>query len=707
MSAKPKRLLGVALMAAVLALSAGAQAADEAGLAKAEALAEKGKSAEARDALNAIIEEDARFAKARLLRAQVWLDLGEPLAAEADLRRALDLGVEEDAIRHLMGDAKMMQGDPYEARSWLTGGSFTPETAGDGHRMLGRLEHSEGNYPAAGTAYDKALAVDPENSLLWVDIARLRFVGGEQRQSLEAVDYAVKLDPYNIRALHFRAELMRDQFGLASSLPWFEEALKIAPKDVPLLTEYAATLGDMGRMREMLKISREVLKLSPRNPRAFFMQATLAARAGKFDLARDLMYRAGGALDERPSAMLLNGIIEYQTGNYNTAIELFHKLLREQPTNRRAQMLLARALDRNGDHALLIKWFGSAAERPDAPPYLLTLVARAYEATGKRDKAAPLLNRAAQPFVPPMQPIPEGTPLDILAIHYAEKPGKAETAVPYVRSLIANNDMAGADRVARSIVATSPGAADAHMLLGDTQLALGNPSGAMTVFEDAAEIRFSENILLRMTETMRRQDQLGQAGAMVTRFLNQNPGNIMASRMLAMAYLTVGDWHNSAALLQNIRVRTGDSDALLLGDLAMAQLRLGDVESAVKNARQAYRVQPSSPVATQAYGMALLEQGKRPKDTVDLLEKAQRISDASPLLYGALGRAYQKAGRKADAQRTLSQALMLGDTPDRARIAGWLSELGGPVDAPMPGPPPRPDWAVQQDGAPPAIENAA
>ena len=35
-------------------------------------------------------------------------------------------------------------------------------------------------------------------------------------------------------------------------LPWFERGCKSAPNDVPLLEEYALTLGEAGRYRDML-----------------------------------------------------------------------------------------------------------------------------------------------------------------------------------------------------------------------------------------------------------------------------------------------------------------------------------------------------------------------------------------------------------------------------------------------------------------------
>src|SRR3546814_6376563 len=57
------------------------------------------------------------------------------------------------------------------------------------------------------------------------------------------------------------------------------------------LIEDAATLGDLGRMRAMLAVTRRAIAADPADPRAYYLQAVLAARAGRFDLARVLLQK--------------------------------------------------------------------------------------------------------------------------------------------------------------------------------------------------------------------------------------------------------------------------------------------------------------------------------------------------------------------------------------------------------------------------------
>src|SRR6185369_5336849 len=247
----------------------------------------------------------------------------------------------------------------------------------------------------------------------------------------DAADAALRLDGGNIRALELRGLLVRDEFGLTAALPWLEAGLEHNPDDMALLGEYAATLGELGRAREMLVVTRQMIRQEPSNPRAWVLQAVLAARADDFGLARQMLTPAGPVALDIPAAMLLSGMLELQAGNMNLAVERLDLLVRRQPHNEVARALLARALASTGNPAMLIARFGDEVRAPGTSPYLLTLVARAYEDSGRRDLAAPLLDRAAEAQTLPAGIIPETTPLGVLALRYADAPGDAGAAVPY------------------------------------------------------------------------------------------------------------------------------------------------------------------------------------------------------------------------------------------------------------------------------------
>ncbi len=431
-----------------------------------------------------------------LTRANEALARGDGIAAEAILRGALADGATRSAVGAAMGEALLLQHQNPRAREWLVAGKFDPAQAGRGYRALGRLEQADGNLAAAGRAFDRALSVMPEDAALWVDIGRLRYAGGQQREAIEAADKAVTLGPGNIRALEFRGELIRDQIGPMAALPWFERGLSEAPDDPALLGEYAATLGDIGAARDCLTVTRKLLAVDPRNPQAFFIQAVLAARAGNFPLARKLVGKTRRRLDAVPAVMLLEGALELQSGNRNVAVDVLARLVERQPDNAVARAALVRAYRVSGRADLA----HSAARRQGARSGAVTILAGNGAETG------------------------------VLAADYAAAPA-APAAVPYIRALLISRRGSEAAAIAGRLRSASPGAHAAQVLAGDVQLALGNPAAAKADYALAAQIRMDDALLARAAVTLGMLGLEDERTALAQAYLAQHPRSIRAWRL--------------------------------------------------------------------------------------------------------------------------------------------------------------------------------
>lgn len=524
------------------------------------------------------------------------------IAAEVLLRRAMDAGAPREAVAALMGEALLLQEATDKARVWLEPGEFTPDTAALGFRTLARIERLAGNLAASGKAYDRALAIIPRDATLWVEIGRLRYDGGEHTLALEAADLALELAPGDVRVLEFKGQFVRDQQGLAAALPWFEKALEVAPNDVSVLGEYAATLGDLGQAKNMLAVTRQILAIEPGNPRALFLQAVLAARAGKVDVARGLLARTGDKFDEMPAAQLLRGVLEMQAGNYRIAAEALEKLCRAQPANARAALLLARAYILAGENRLVVHDNAGAADRAGATPYLLALVARAYEADGRRDLAAPFLDRAALARRPDIFPVAAGSEIgSLLAVGNA---GAARAAAD--RNLTAN-----------------PGSAFNQAIAGDVRLFAGDGAGALEHYRRAAQVRLSDSLLQRMVVAAKRSGRADEATALIDRYLAMNAADPSVARMAASGAAERQDWSRARLLLESLRAG-GTDDVNLLADLSLAQLRGGDAKAAEATARAAHALQRGSPAAAAAWGLSLDALGQKARAQA-LLDKSRRM----------------------------------------------------------------------------------
>ncbi len=541
-----------------------------------------------------------------LAQAAAAIERGDGVAAEVAAQRALDAGEAHAAVDAYLGEAALLQGDPDEARQWLAPGAFDPASAQRGFHALGRLELATGHFGPAAAAFDRALAAGGPDARLWVDIGRLRYQAGEQHLAADAINRALAIDGNEPRALQFQAELVRDAQGPAAALPWFERAARLAPKDLAVLGEYAGTLGDLGRYRELLGVARTMVKIDRTDPRAYFLQAVLAARAGRDELARRLLWSAKGAYDDTPAGMLVAGVLEYRAGSTELAVDRFDKLADLQPDNETVARLLGRALLADGDASEVIARFAARAARADASPYMLTLVGRAYEQLDRRDLAAPFLDRAVEATASRISPLAPSDAGELAIYRWGDDPTAAGVAVPTLRKLLSQGRTEEAAAYGREVRQRFANSSDIEVLSGDAALLNDDPAGALAFYRSAARVRWTSALTERIAAAETRLGRGDHAEAELAAYLARHPQDRTMAALVGRAAAAHGDWRRAAVLLGHAaRLPGGAGDPRLIADLADAQLHLGDGVRALANARRAYALQRSSPRVTGVLASAL------------------------------------------------------------------------------------------------------
>ncbi len=660
MASTPERLLiGAALCLTLLVapVAAGQREDARAGVARALAALKKDDPRTARVELMNAIKADPASIEARIVQARVLLMLGDGRGGQDELDRAIQLGAERGPIRHLLAHAALLNGDPEQAITEATAPDADAREMLFRTRIEGQAWQALGRYDEAAQAFDRAGAIDSNDSALWADIARFNVATGNMAAALAASDKALALSPTSVDALTLKAVLARDQFGLAESTRWFEAALKRNPDYVPAIIEYAATLADLGRASRAVALSRRALALAPGSPRAYFIQALIAARAENFTLARSLLARTHGALDGQAATRLLRGTLHLEGGNATLAIGEFKPLLDAQPLNIRARLLLARAYYDDGQYDDAERTIFPLVERADAGTYALTLAARIHEALGNGEVSAQFLARAAA-MTPDASQVYRGagTPAENAPDAYAF-PSAAAPNLRYIRALLEAGQAAGALARAKMLQAANPGAPAAAIALGDCWMAAGKPQDAGRVYEAAANLRYDEATALRLVDAWSKAGKRDRAEYALRLFLWQNPMNIAGQRLAASYWLAAGEADRPTGLLATVHARLGSNEALLMANLAYAHTDNGKAETGLPYAVHAYRLLPASAVTSDALGWTLFNAAPDDKRAIELLEKAARLAPREPLVRWHLGEAYAVTGDKARAEQELRAAL--------------------------------------------------
>lgn len=577
-----------------------------------------------RAALQAAIADNPGDIARRVALARVAIELGDGVGAEAAVKGALGAGANDAALRPLLARAYAMQGEGARALEVLEGGPVIPEMMGEAAWVAGDVHLANGDLAAAREAYDRAVHELPRSAALWVDVARFRDAGADTLGARDAVDYAIELDKANSAALAFKANLVRSEEGLEASLGWYADALAADPDNADALIDQAATLGDLGRYRDMLAALRHAATIVPRDPRLYYLQAVLAARAGQYALARSLLQRTRGELDAQPAFMLLSAVVELELGGEAVAATWADRLLAEQPHNFTARRILAAAEWADGDAGAAREALWPLVRRPDADSWSLILAARAAAELGRNMESADYLGRAAA--LSPGEAVPFAVDDDYGLIAMAAEAAPLDPAkvIPAIAAELASGNSARAIERAARLRDANRGVADAHILLGDAALAGGRFGLAVEAYRAARAIDAGERTTLRLANALYRAGDAAGSGAAILALRDGQPSSIAADRLAGHLAMDLEHWDQAIGHFGRVRRRIGDRDVVILRELARAWAAKGDDVRALVLIDRAYRLQPLNAGIMEFYAGLLDKRGKA-QAAADLRDKAAQI----------------------------------------------------------------------------------
>lgn len=595
---------------------------------RAQVALETGNYHAAHDQAQKAAEAAPRSGEAQMLLARTSLLLGQGVTAEAALDRARADGVPRGDTLALRAEARLLLGNLAGAQDAVD--RMPAERDAAMIRVAAQLRAARGGGGAMLRQSLEQLVIRfPNDARGWTDLGRSRFGAGDMAGATTAATRAVALAPADPSALTLRGEVVRARYGLAAGLPWFAAALARDAYYHPALIQYAATLGDMGRATEALAATRTALVSEPGSPEALYLQAVIAARAGRFALAQQALQLTGGALAARPSVAMLEGTLAYAQARPQRAARAWARLVAMQPMNVAARRLLAIAQIASGDRPAALATLRPVLARGDADGYALRLAAIAQ--AGMPGEVAATLDRIAAGQRGDSALFRSDRPVAELTLAAAASPTDPTYALGLIRGLASHGGQAAALQKAQALVRASPGAPVAQIAYGDMLAVTGRMTDAVGSYARAADLTFDEPTMLRLVDAYQRTGQERAAATTLGLYLSQNPQSLPARRLLASWQMAAGSWDDAVETLEGLRTQIGLGDVALLHDLAIAYAETGDGVVARRYASAAYRLDPMNAAVADAYGMALAADGEV-AGARQLFDKALALAPGDPVI---------------------------------------------------------------------------
>jgi putative PEP-CTERM system TPR-repeat lipoprotein len=336
--------------------------------------------------------------EARLLLGRLLLDGGDPVAAEIELRRALELGQSEVQVLPVLARALLAANQ--SARLVLQFGQVNlPDAlaAAQLKSAVAEAEALQGDLQAARQSLDLALREAPDFVPALLLRARVSAVDGDLPDALAQVDALLARNPGSADGWVLKGDLLaRQDADPAEVLRAYQQALAVKPDHAnahaALVAQYLAR-HDVAAARTQHEAMR---KLLPRHPLTLLFEGQIAYLGGDLAHAREVFQDLLRVLPEHVPLLQSAGAVELRLNAPVQAEVLLSRAVQLAPDNVGARRLLAQcylALAQP-ERALGALEPVTGPDRADAEA--LTLAAQAQLQAGQPAAAAALFDRAAR-----------------------------------------------------------------------------------------------------------------------------------------------------------------------------------------------------------------------------------------------------------------------------------------------------------------------
>lgn len=629
-------------------------------------------------------------AEARLLLGQVMLEEGDPVAAEVELSKALELGASQNQVVPSLARAMLALGQSSKMISQFGDLNLQdPAAHADLRTTVAGAYAQQGDLASAKRELESALQAKPDNAASLLVQARIKTSEGDVSGALALLDKVIASDPANEHAGVAKGYLLwlARQDG-AAALAAHRKVLEVNPRNVAARAEVVTILFRQGQVAEAKTEFEKLREQAPRHPESVFFEAQFAYLDQRYSRARELADVLLKLTPDHMRALELAAAAEYQLGNDAQAQAFLARALKVNPNLVLSRQILAQSLLRAGQPAKAIEALGPTLSGPGANADSLAMAGGAYLQLGDAKRADAAFKQAAQ-VAPGSAKVRTQVALAMLGtgssevalreleeVAASDRGPRADLAL--ISSLIARQDGPAALKAIDGLARKTPKLPLADQLRGQVQIATRQADGARRSFEAALAkdpSYFPAVAALASLDVVSRNFEA--ARERVASFISKVPNRSAPHLLLADIAETAGEGPAQVVRHLNDAVRADATDAGARMALISRLQQYGDTRAALAAAQAAAAALPDQPPVALALARAQLASGDAQQAAASM-RKLAATSPASVDIQMALAEAELNRQDTQGATRALQKAVELEPAHAGARRAlAMLAAAGG------------------------------
>lgn len=638
------------------------------------------------------LQQEPNNAEARALLGSAYVDFGDALSAEKELRQATRLGGNKANILPALGQSLLMQGKHKEVLDEIQlDTSLNAAQASEIMAVRGNALLALGQPEQARAAFDQALQKFPDNANVYLGLANLSVAAKDMSGAYRQIDLALQKDPKKTVAMQFKGDLLRYQGKNDQALDIYRKIISNDSRNIPARLAAASLLMETGKMDEARGEVETAYSIAKNSPLVNYTKALLDFQQKQYKEAQDALLVVLKTNPDHIPSILLMGRVETALGSFMQAETRFNRVLALQHDNEMAMTQLA------------LMWLAmnnpQKAEQAIAPivakgqqnAQLLAMLGEINVKKGQYNKASEYFEKAAK-LLPQNPGVQTALGISQLATGKSESgirhleaasvldPSQYRADILLVQYYLNRKEFDHALTAAAKLQVKQPKNPLSYNLIGGAYLGKKDPANARQSFEKALKV---DPVFIPAALNLARLDILDKRpNDAIKRFegvLEKDANNIEAMLALGELFILQGKTSDALKLLERAVEAKPDN---LNANIALIQYyaRAGDLKKAVNIARQARNADNKSPKLLELLAQTQL-QAKDFAGALDSYKELAVLLPDSPEVYVKLAGAYARKNDQTSALSTLEKVIKLKPEYLPAQIAqASLYQQAGKID---------------------------
>ncbi|WP_210395001.1 XrtA/PEP-CTERM system TPR-repeat protein PrsT [Motiliproteus sediminis] len=657
----------VLLLVSVLLSGCGAEKSAEDHLRSAtERLAQGDKEGYVIEIKNAL-QKDAQNGGARLMLGRFYLESGEWVAAEKELRKAVDL-IGDTLDPHLYLSRSLIQQKKYPELIELV-------TAFDDSAL--ELPAEMRYYRGVALLFEKRVdesrqqfmrtAASGEGGYHELAAAYLALLDRQADNALAQVQSVLAATPDDFEALLLKSRILTIQSDYEPAVAAIDAASALQPRRLDIALDKAQLQILNADYAAAEKGVDELLRVLPKHPAVNMLKARISLHGGDWESARAHSAAVLAVTEAYTEAKLVNGIASFYLEQWEQAYRNFegikNELEEDHPALKMLEFTRVKLGAANSTELILKNISGETEFDQD----VISGVGAEYVKQGKFSDAVKVFEQESALFsddesalvklgILKLNKLNDGSGVADLQAALESNPSSVWARAALAREYLDQKQTALAITTISELLQLAPDQLDSYLLTADIQLRAGHFDAAASTLQQA-EQRFPANVdpvLMQATVHLRAGND-GQAQEALQRSLVLDPLNLQANIALYRLYRQQGAVDKADKLIADAKKANDDASPYIYLQ-ATEELKLGRNRAALELLAQIGSGDRLYPRNKRLAGFVYLAHRQLEKALVEYREWLYRSPDDVEA-YLAVAKVLDETGKRNEAQEVLKSGI--------------------------------------------------